>query len=572
MNRATGIRVFFLCLMFPPGICAQQKAAGGDIKQQPPPVARAEQTATHKLEPKISFEERLLATIPAELESPVNAGLFINFTQKGEAHGSDKMQYDYYKVNARPAVLYPSNKERSAPFIVFFSGNPVGRLSLSQTPTTFGAGTQVTSVYSDGRKVFLLLGEQKDREFDAVSVPFSSPDLTAIGYIAAEDTSEGERDFLVVGHKWMQLRDESIRLHQLYNSNELEKWPPFFSPDGKRVVYVTRRLPLKDGKESVALIEGDWNDPSPVPIKKGPEFEYVDEPTFSPDGATLAYRVREGQKWFIVIGEKKGPEYDGVSAPRFSPDSRAVGYSANKGDKEVVVTGEKEGPGFNKVYNPVFSPDGTTFAYHAIQSNKHFVVVSDKKGPQFSEVGTPVFSPDGSVVAYAAAEASKTFVFVGDKRGPEFDYVGDPIFSPDGTTVAYWAGDRKSKKGFVVVGDKKGPGFEAIINDPIFGSDYRTVFYTAKQGKKMFVVSGDTRGPEVDELTPPTLSPDRSTLAYSARRGSKWFVVVGDKKGAEFDWVDSHLYFSADGTKVAYGAERITGHRREYWWKVIDVR
>lgn len=215
--------IISLCLVALATVRAQEP------DKQLPTVALPAQTNTGKSAPKISFEEKLLATIPGGLESPVNAGLFINFTQKGEANGKDKMQYDYYKVNARTAVLYPANNQRSAPFIVFFSGNPVGRLPLSQTPTGFGAGTQVTSVYSDGRKVFFLVGEQKDREFDAVSVPFFSPDLTTMGYIAAEDTSEGERDFLVVGHKWIQLRDESIRQHQVYNSYELEKWPPFLA-------------------------------------------------------------------------------------------------------------------------------------------------------------------------------------------------------------------------------------------------------------------------------------------------------------------------------------------------------
>src|SRR5216683_1222537 len=543
--------------------------------KQPLPVARPAQVTTVKSTPNISFDERLLASIPPGFVDPVVAGLVIDLKEKA------KKIEDSLKVNPRPAAFFPS---RNADFFVqFFLGNPLGKLSGSNaTATIFGSGRQVTNIYSDGQKVFLVSGNQKGREFDGVGFLFVSPDLNTIGYVGVEGKEERERAFLVVGGKTIPIPDdETIRQHQIYNPEELKEWPPLFSPDARRVTFVMRRKPLKDGKECIAVVAGDWNDPTPVPIKNGPEFDDVVRPVFSPDGAILAYEAKLNNKWFIVTEDKKGPEFNNVGLLIFSPDGRTVGYAAKKGSKWLLVVGDKEGPEFDDVSDPVFSPDGKTVAYAAGEGKKHFIVVGDKRSPEFDGVMNPVFSPNGGRVAYQAGQGKKAFIVVGDKPGPQFDYVGKPVFSRDGTTVAYAAVEHQ--KGFVVVGEKKGPEFFAVCGDTIdFGKDSETVIYCAQQNKgekvfgkigKVFVMMGDKRGPEVDELRTPVLSADRTTVAYTARRGDKWFVVAGDKQGPEFDWIGNDLYFSPDGTKVAYGAERIKGVKQmEYWWKVMDVR
>ena len=552
--------------------------------KRPPSVERPAQVTTAKSTPNISFDERLLATIPPGFGDPVVAGLVMEVREKA------KKVEDILKLNPRPAVFLPSS---NTDFLVqFFLGNPVGKLSASYaTATIFGSGTQVTNIYSDGQKVFLVSGNEKGREFDGIGFLFVSPDLNTIGYVGVEGTGEKERAFLVVGRKTIPIpEDETIRQHQVYNPEELKEWPPLFSLDGKKVAFVMRRKPLKDGKEYVAVVEGDWNDPIPAPIKNGPEFDDVVRPVFSPDGAILAYEAKLNNKWFIVTGDKKGPEFNNVGLLIFSPDGRTVGYAAKKGSKWLLVVGDKEGPEFDDVSDPVFSPDGKTVAYAAGEGKKHFIVVGDKRSPEFDGVMNPVFSPNGGRVAYQARRGKKAFIVVGDKPGPQFDYAGEPVFSADGTTVAYAAVEHE--KGFIVVGDKKGPEFFAVVGDAIlFGKDAGTVIYGAQQNKgekifvrvgdkkvfgtiaKVFLMMGDKRGPEVDELRTPVLSADRTTVAYTARRGDKWFVVAGDKQGPEFDWIGNDLYFSPDGTKVAYGAERIKGVKQmEYWWKVMDVR
>jgi len=558
-------------------------AGAQEADKQLPPVAATAKASTDKSTPEISFEEKLLATIPPGFGDPVVAGLLMDLPEKTK-------KLEDLKVNPRPAVFLPSSNTDF--FFQMFLGNPVVKLSGSYaTATIFGSGKQVTNIYGDGQKVFLVSGNEKGREFDGIGFLFVSPDLKAIGYLGVEGTGERERAFLVVGRKTIPIPDdETIRQHQIYNPEELKEWPPLFSPDSRRVAFVMRRKPLKDGKESIAVVEGDWNAPAPVPIKNGPEFDDVVRPVFSPDGAILAYEAKLNNKWFIVTEDKKGPEFDNVGLLVFSPDGRTAGYAAKKGSKWLLVIGDREGPELDDVTDPIFSPDGKTVAYAAEEGKKHFIVVGDKRGPEFDAVTNPVFSPNGGRVAYRARRGKKAFIVVGDKPGPQFDYAGEPVFSADGTTVAYAAVEHQ--KGFVVVGDKKGPEFFAVCGDTIdFGKDSETVIYCAQQNKgekvfvrigdkrvfsmigKVFVMMGDKRGPEVDELRRLVLSPDRTTFAYTARRGDKWFVVAGDKQGPEFDWIGNDLHFSPDGKKVAYGAERIKGVKQmEYWWKVMEVR
>ena len=414
-------------------------------------------------------------------------------------------------------------------------------------------------------KLFVAINNKKGTEFDEIRTIFQSPDRSTMGYVAEESHAADRKTFLVLGNKTIPLQQgESIDLgetnHLLGPGLSLLS-PPVFSPDSKKVAYISFHEDKK--KEAAAILEGDWGDPAPVTVKYGLEFDWVWEPVFSPDGTTVAYAAGEAKKrsrlctacpvqgMFIVIGDKKGPEFERVRFPVFNAAGTVVAYQASllgHGDpntREIVVVGDKKRGaqnvlgqivGFAWVGIPVFSPDGTAVSYPVLQSAdflpdkrpKHgFVVVGNKKGPKFDFVGEPVFSLNGTSIAHLAKVGEKEFIVLGDKTGPEFDEVQSPVFSPDGHTIAY----------------------------------------QAKQNQRQFIVAGDKRGTEFDEVGEPVFSPDGATVAYRARRDKKWLIVAGEKLGQEFDVVGNPV-FSPDCTKVAYGAKQ----GREFWWKVMDVR
>jgi len=329
--------------------------------------------------------------------------------------------------------------------------------------------------------------------------------------------------------------------------------PPLFSADNKKVAYIS--FQKEKNKEAVAVVEGDWNDPAPVTVKYGPEFDWVREPVFSPDGNILAYPAGDGTKtgkrMFLVVGGKKVPNPPGLWL-----------WATN---------------GFDWVGYPAFSPDGSVVAYVGriigYRAPTYIAVIGDKKSSRYDRVGRPIFSPDGATVAYSVLQSAEFlpdkrpkhgFVVVGNKQGPKFDSVWEPVFSPDGSSVAYPA--KQNEKLFIVFGDKKGPEFDNV-GKPVFSLDGHTVAYQAKQSQKQCIMVGDKRGPEFDQAGEPVFSPDGTVVAYSARQGNRWITVVGDKHSPEYDDA-SHPYFNSDGSKVAYGARQ----GREFWWKVMDVR
>ena len=65
----------------------------------------------------------------------------------------------------------------------------------------------------------------------------------------------------------------------------------------------------------------------------------------SPDGKSLAYAARSGDKQLVVMDGVEGKEYDGIlaSSPVFSPDSKRVAYAAKRGDKWLVIVHGVEG-------------------------------------------------------------------------------------------------------------------------------------------------------------------------------------------------------------------------------------
>ena len=328
-------------------------------------------------------------------------------------------------------------------------------------------GSRVAYVAKQNGKESLVVEGKRGPNFDILplhSLVFS-PDGNTVAYLGVN----WNVIYVVIGEKRALVQTGGIKAGPLggllHETEPLDLWAPEFSPDGTKVAYPRTRelmLPGLPGKMSIAIVDDKsaeykslekGEDFTIVLGHSGPEFHEVASPVFSPDGKTVAYTADLHHKSFIVVGGNRGPEFDKVGVPVFSPDGKTVAYGATLHNKWFIVVGDNRGPEFDKVGVPVFSPDGKTVAYEARLHKEYFIVVGDNRGPKFNAVGLPVFSPDGKTVAYSARltvlysarvkekmkETEKELIVVGDNRGPEFDHVGVPVFSPEGKKVAYGA-------------------------------------------------------------------------------------------------------------------------------------
>jgi len=297
------------------------------------------------------------------------------------------------------------------------------------------AGTWGLEVSGDGLHVGYSASKTKD--FRAVvdttivewgsGFPHFSPDSSTVAYWQRDD--RGHR--LIVGAKVIAESKDPLQFLS-------------FSPDGKRVAYLASRfIEWPPGKSSpeyrqVLMIDG---------LQVSEEHCDIRGFHFSPRGNSFAYIGYEDPFMRIqrlVVGDKKGPEFHWIGNFSFSPDGQRVAYSASNGKRTSVYIGENDiAPEFDDASDPVFTPDGSQVVFLGGVGKKSYVVMGDHRwelhgGKSWQPL---VVSPDGHRVAYvASAEGGGHHIVVGDQIGEVSDGIcTPPIFSPDSKKIAYGA-------------------------------------------------------------------------------------------------------------------------------------
>jgi hypothetical protein len=149
---------------------------------------------------------------------------------------------------------------------------------------------------TDGLWFMIVNGRRVPGSFELVTDPAVSRDGRVIAFAA-----EGDRNLLFVGEKTI----------------ELPKYPSsvFLSHDGKSWGYVTRSTVVT---QSIVVTERGSSEPFDVIL--GPEFSF--------DGRIVAFGGRQGDKWFVIVGNRKIEAPGLVGDPIWSADGKTVGYGA----------------------------------------------------------------------------------------------------------------------------------------------------------------------------------------------------------------------------------------------------
>lgn len=167
---------------------------------------------------------------------------------------------------------------------------------------------------------------------------------------------------------------------------------PRFSPDGRRVVFISNR----SGNSNMWVCDADGKNPAQLT-----DGLYVDMPSWSPDGRLVAFNsVAGGNSDIYAIGSDGGAvrrlttDSSAETSPSWSPDGRWLYFSSNRtGRAEVwrmpVAGGAAVQLTHGGGFNPVASPDGHTVYYLHGEKEAWLWSVSTEGGVETPVMGNP---------------------------------------------------------------------------------------------------------------------------------------------------------------------------------------
>lgn len=183
-----------------------------------------------------------------------------------------------------------------------------------------------------------------------------------------------------------------------------------FASNGQRNIYKVQK-----GDKWAVEIDG----------QESQAFDFVDNPTFSPDGTQFVYSATDsGQSFMVIDNTVQEQVYDKILQIIFSPDGKKLGYVAEKGSQSMIVLNGQEGKAYQEIAPLqtssgstyiIFSPDGKSIAYKVVDDKGTYVVVNGQAGKVYTDIISFAFTPDGQFT-YQAQSGDQQITIVNNQE------------------------------------------------------------------------------------------------------------------------------------------------------------
>ncbi len=468
---------------------------------------------------------------------------------------------------------------------------------------TFAPGLEDEPAFSPDGK-FLAYTTDERGNLDVVVQPLSGGEPIRI---AQTDSDEGEPAWSPDGSKlaFVSARDRGGRLGIALNTSALEPYLnakfgdiflapalggsaiklvedgyyPSWSPDGKRIVFMSNR----EGRIGLWTVSADGGAPAPLTRDEGINYQ----PAWSPDGKWIAYGsgLPAGRFVLKVFAVADGTpttlagDYGYVTRPTWSADAKTVYFSGERngilnvwrvgwdgtrpGKTSEMTVGQGQDSGLS------ISRDGKKLAFAALRnepnvweldvSTGRLRAVSSGGGPDY-----PQPSPDGKTLLVQSNRSGELAVWSMDLEGRFLSQltpgqVGEPQahWSPDGRQIGF---GRDGKIWILPIGSMSARAVAASEGGGMeWSPDGKSIAVGARGGPAANV--GDIEVFDVEtgrtrrvtsfrkDVDYPSWSPDGKQIAFQLQRGAVREIWIVPAKGGEprpltRDSEDSHLAWS----------------------------
>jgi Tol biopolymer transport system component len=402
---------------------------------------------------------------------------------------------------------------------------------------------------------------------------------------------------------------------------------PVWSPDGKRIAYVT----IKKGQEGISVRAANGEGSEELLYKNPGAFMNLND--WSSDGKLLTFAVSDMKGGALYVlpldgGADRKPVEILKSelrmfGPRFSPDGRFLSYvvidQANKAEVFVrsldpAITGGPWQISDGSFFSPGFwRRDGKELYY--VARDRSLMVSEVSTTPTFSFAKPRVlFRPPSAVpprIAYASADGERFLVLppprgpqlqqltVFDRQGQVVQKVGEPgmysqpSFSPDGTRLLVLKGDlQTAQQDFWTIELATGKATR-LSNDsnpkvfPLWSRDGKHVYYASFRDNDIAIYRRLSDGTGTEELAfkytpgagvlPTDVSPDGKYLVCDSGGVILVVPLAGDpasRKEIEYlreEFSDGIGRLSPDGKFMAYRSDEAQPERGEVYVRPFDA-